>query len=241
MADLSTTAAPAAPPRGIPALVLLAEGFREVRARWPQALALWAAGAAWSFAPGLIRAARGVSHMTWSPADIAQLVAAAVVAAILAALALRLFLVPGPDWWRVDRGFAVCVGLLVLAALGNSAVGALGLAGLKDLPPRGLGYLELRMGTVFISEAVVAWIYVRLMLWPIGALVAAEPAMTPGRSWSLMRGQVLGFIIAAILLSLPPILISRGYTMAGLFAHRPLAAEIGWFRISPPSSARPPS
>jgi hypothetical protein len=232
MANLSPTAEPVAPPRGVPALTLLAEGFREVRARWPWALALWAASAAWSFAPRLIRAARGATHVTWSPADFAQLGLSAVLGAILAALALRLFLVRGRGWWHVDRGFAVCVGLLALAGLGNSAVAALSLGGLKDLTPGGLGYLELRMGAVFIPQAVLAWIYVRLMLWPIGALVAADAAMTPGRSWALMRGQVAGFVVAAIVLSLPLILVTPLYAAAGVLTHHGQVGGLTWLRIA---------
>lgn len=80
----------------------------------------------------------------------------------------------------------------------------------------------------------------RLMLWPIGALVGARPAMTPGRSWGLMRGQVAGFVGAAILLNLPPILATPAYValLEGTRRHGPVG-ELTCSRSPPPSSARP--
>jgi hypothetical protein len=230
MTDLSPTAEPAAPPAAVPAETLLAEGFRAVRARWPWALVLWAAGAGWSFAPRLMRAARGVTHVTWSPADFAQVLLSAVVGAILAALALRLFLGPGRGWWRPDRGFWIGAGLLAAASLGNWAVGLLGLVG---APAGGLVQAELRLGAVFLPQVLLAWVYARLMLWPIGALAAADPAMTAGRSWGLMGGQVVSFVGAAILVSLPLILATPAYALGVSFAgrHR-VVDDLIWLQVA---------
>ena len=85
---------------------------------------------------------------------------------------------------------------------------------------------------MFLLQAVLAWIYVRLMLWPIGALMG-EPTVTPARSWALMRGQVAGFIIAVIILGAPYFLVSTGFTIIGLSVlHlRPAVSSLRWMWI----------
>lgn len=223
MTDLSPTSAGAAQPRrGLDAITLLAEGFREVGARWQPALVLWALGAAAHAVPRLIRTAQHVRHIGWTPADGAQMALIAAVSAVLAALALRLFLVRGPGWIRPDRGFWICAGLLAAATLGSSAITVFGLSPVID--PRAMGgeairatlaARELRQGEVVIAQLVLGWIYVRLMLWPIGALVG-KAAVTPARSWALMRGQAAGFIIAVIILGAPDFLATAGVTIVGI-------------------------
>ena len=220
MTNLSpTTEIAIPPPPGLGAITLLAAGFREVAARWPQALALWALGVGAHLAPRLMRSAEHVRFTGWTPADGAQMALIAVVSAVLAALALRLFLLRGSGWLQPDRGFWVCVGLLTAATLGDSAITVLGLGHVADFrgagisaTRAGLAAMELRQAGVLAAQALVAWIYVRLMLWPIGALMG-EAAVTPARSWALMRGQVAGFVIAVIILSAPLFLASTGFTI----------------------------
>jgi hypothetical protein len=199
-----TAATPSQEPFG--ASALLGAGFRAAVARWPLVLALWAVEGVWSSAPRLVRRAAGLAPTfpLHSPAWFAQGLLLAIVSAGLAALTLRLFLVPGRGWWRPGRGFWICAGLLLLAGLGASAQTLLTLHG---RPSRDLGLLLQQQALMYGSLLVLDWIYVRLLLWPIGALVG-EPGMTPGRSWALMRGQVAGFVVAVVVLNLPLVLMT---------------------------------
>jgi hypothetical protein len=65
------------------------------------------------------------------------------------------------------------------------------------------------VGPLALSVGLVAgiWAALRLMLWPIGALVG-EAAMGPARSWRLMRGYLWRYVAASILLGALPLLVA---------------------------------
>ena len=230
MADLSPTAAGVSPrPHALSAITLLREGFREVRAHWEAAFGLWAAGAGWAIGLRAIRLAQGSPRFHWSPIQVGQTVLSAGVAAGLAALTLRLFLAPGRGWWRPDRGFWTCVGLLILASLGYST---LGIILLLRLPHAQLATLELRLGLSLVAQIALTLIYARLVLWPIGLLMG-EREMTPVRAWGLMRGQMVGFVVAAVIVHLPVLLVTPAWILATrVGAHGQPIVDLTWLGIA---------
>jgi hypothetical protein len=197
-------ATPAA--RGFGVATLISSAVREVRAHWPQALALWIAGFALAVGQRAVRdwGVATLPHPGLSPAWLGEALLRDVAAAILAALALRLFLVPGPRWWRPDRGFAACVALLTLASVALGAQGLLTIAA-----GRGSGLPELfgRQLLWAATAVLLFWVFVRLLLWPVGALLG-DAKVTPRRSWSLMEGYVGGYVLAVIVINLPILLVS---------------------------------
>lgn len=201
-------------PNALGPTALIAAAFRVLRARWPQALGLWVAGTAWAFAARGIRQAAGeaLRHPSFSLTFFANMLAGAVVAAVLTALTLRLVLAPGRGWRRPDRGFAVCVGLLTLATVVASGLISLSLS---PVPIHNFARLTQHLVLTFAMEVVLYWIYARLLLWPIGAAMG-DAAVTPGRSWSLMRGHVGRYVIAVILISLPLVALVTIYPIAAI-------------------------
>jgi hypothetical protein len=192
----------------------IAAAFRALRARWPQALCLWVAGTAWAFAARSIRQAAGeaLRHPSFSLPFFANALAGAAVAAVLTTLTLRLVLAPGRGWWRPDRGFAVCVGLLTLASVVASGLISLSLS---PVPIHNVARLAQHFVLTFAVEVVLYWIYARLLLWPIGAAMG-NAAMRPGRSWALMRGHVARYVIAVILINLPLVVLASAFPIAAI-------------------------
>jgi len=82
------------------------------------------------------------------------------------------------------------------------------------------GRMALRSAAAFAGLFLQTWIFARLLLWPIGA-VAGDATVTPRRSWGLMNGYVLGFVVAVILVNLPLTLATTGYAMLAPHRHAP--------------------
>ena len=120
MAELTPTAPVAVSPAALPAAALIATAFRAVATRWPQALAFWAAGAAWGLGERQLRAWEGLEPVRLSPMWFGIMVLSAAVAAVLATLMLQLFLERGEAWWRPDRRTWACAGLLTAASVAGS-------------------------------------------------------------------------------------------------------------------------
>jgi hypothetical protein len=202
------------------AVSLIATAYAALRARWPQALGLWAVGIAWTFAArAILWAAHGaLRHPSLSLPFFANTLAGATVSAALATLTYRLVLDPGRGWWRPDRGFAACVGLLVLATVAASGLISLSLS---PVSVRNVPLLAQHFVLTLGVEVVLYWLYARLLLWPMGALMG-NTAMGPARSWALMRGQVMRYLLAAILVNLPLVLLGASYAAVKLLTHRAL-------------------
>jgi hypothetical protein len=202
---------------------LIAAGLRAMARRPVEVGALWAAGAAVIFATQAVRPAVALAFLVPGLSPVWWGIGAfnVVSSGLLGALALRLFLGGGRPWRAPDRGFWICAGLLMLAGLESLAQGRLLILGRPALGDP--GGLALRSLITLVGVLLQAWIFTRLLLWPIGA-VAGDAGMTPGRSWRLMDGYVLGYVAAVILINLPITLWSTGSTLLnGPSRHLPLA------------------
>jgi hypothetical protein len=174
---------------------------------------LWAAGAAVIFANQAMRPAVALVLLdpALSPAWLGVGLFNVVTSGLIGALALRLFL--GGRLWRApDRGFWICAGLLMLAGVESLAQGRLLFLGHPNLSDP--GGVAVRSLTTLLGGLLQAWIFTRLLLWPIGPL-AGETGMTPGRSWRLMDGYVVPYVAAVILINLPITLWSVIPTLLG--------------------------
>jgi hypothetical protein len=213
------------PARPANSFSLIEAGLRAV-ARRPAAFAvLWAAGAALVFATQAVRRAAGPAllHPGLSPARLGFEVLNVAPGAVLGTLALRLFLGGGRPWRAPDRGFWICAGLLMAADLASFALSQL--IGVSRPALGGQAGVGL-YGVILLVELVVqAWIFARLMLWPIGAL-AGEAAMTPGRSWRPMDGYVPAYVVAVILINLPLTVATTGYAIVSGAAHHVRSGDI---------------
>ncbi len=124
-----------------------------------------------------------------------------LAAGLVTGIAVRTFLYR-EGAWKPDLGliaYATIVAVLgtlptALATVATAQVHAGGQASLR-------GDAGMTAGGLVVGLAVL-WAALRLTLWPISALVG-DADMGPGKSWQLMRGAVLRFVLAVILLSAP--------------------------------------
>ncbi len=153
-----------------------------------------------------------------------------VLPATVSGLAIRMYLGRGREAWRLDGAFWRYVGVITLLSLAPVMltvwVSALWAGGAPTLT------------TAFLSEAVLAlaafvlllWATLRLLLWPVGRLMG-EADMSPERSWSLMRGGVVGYFGASVLLTAPMFMLSMIPAVMTLHGDRAqgelLAAPLG--------------
>jgi hypothetical protein len=200
---------------------LISAGARIMARRPVDVAVLWVAGAALVFANQAMRRNAGLMLLSsgLSPASLGFSAFNIVASGLLGALALRLFL-DGRPWRAPDRSFWICAGLLMLASLESFVQGRLIIPGRPGLGDPGA--MAVRSLVIFAGVLLQAWIFTRLLLWPIGAL-AGEAAMTPRRSWRLMDGYVLGYVAAVILINLPITLWGAGSVFVGVTTrHAPL-------------------
>ncbi|THD50789.1 hypothetical protein [Phenylobacterium sp.] len=210
---------------------LIAAGARAMMRRPVEVAVLWAAGAALVFATQAVRPANPIAllYTGLSPAWLGFELANVIPGAVLGALALRLFLGGGRPWRAPDRGFWICTGLLIAADLVSFALSRL--IAFEQPGYANPGGVAL-YGLILLAQLLIqAWLFTRLLLWPIGAL-AGEAAMTPRRSFSLMDGYVLGFVAAVILVNVPLTLATTGFTLLSGASRHP-----GLGQISPTTEA----
>ena len=128
----------------------------------------------------------------------------AVAGAVFGALTIRAVL--GRGGRGLDKGFWIFLGLNGTAALGAGVLTAFapspGVEAAAAHPATMVGPLALSIG--FLAGI---WIALRLMLWPVGALMG-DAAMGPARSWRLMRGYLWRYVAAAALLGALPLLVA---------------------------------
>jgi hypothetical protein len=209
---------------------LIAAGVRAMARRPVEVAVLWAASGALVFATQTLRSAVGapLRFPGLSPAWLGFELLSIAPAAVLGTLGLRLFLGGGRAWRAPDRGFWICAGLLMAADLASFAQNLLIGFEPTSFDP---GRMALRSGAAFAGLLLQTWIFARLLLWPIGAL-ARDEAMTPQRSWCLMNGYVLGFVVAVVLINLPMTLWSLGYAMLAPHRHAPLGTLTPTFIVT---------
>ncbi|WP_372784150.1 hypothetical protein [Phenylobacterium sp.] len=130
-----------------------------------------------------------------------------VLPAAVSGLAIRMYLGRGRDAWKLDGAFWRYVGVITLLSLAPVMLSVW----VNTLWTGGLPKLDMGL----LAEATIAaavlillvWSTLRLLLWPVGRLMG-EADMTPDRSWSLMRGGVVGFFGASTLLTAPLFMLS---------------------------------
>jgi len=131
-----------------------------------------------------------------------SLVASTLGASVVSGVAIRLMLGRGKAAWLPDLGLIAYVGLVSLLTAAPSAF-----ALTVQAPPHGATQAAVTSFIELASVALLAtigaiWATLRLTLWPIGRLLG-NAEMTAGRSWRLMRGAVLRYLMGAILLGAP--------------------------------------
>ncbi len=124
-----------------------------------------------------------------------------LAAGLVTGVAVRTFLYR-QGAWKPDLGlmaYAAIIALLgtVPAALVTVAIAQVHAGGQVSL----MGDAGMTAGGLAFG-LLVLWAALRLTLWPISALVG-DCEMSPGKSWQLMRGAVLRYVLAVILLSAP--------------------------------------
>ncbi|HVI33689.1 hypothetical protein [Phenylobacterium sp.] len=147
--------------------------------------------------------------------------------AALTGLALRRWLAPRLGW-RLDRGFWAYLALAGLASFSFSAPSLLQIPMEVVLPgaPRSSPALTLLLQTtVFLA---LAYVYARLMLWPMTRLVG-ERALGPAGAWRAMRGGSWPYVGAVVLVSLPVMLATGGL---GRLLERGLGPPGAWAEVA---------
>jgi hypothetical protein len=113
----------------------------------------------------------------------------AVGSAALSAATLRALLGEGRARWRVDSGLLASLAVMTPAGL---AISLMPLALNRFAGPADV------LTTLFLILVILGltiFLYAKLALWPAG-LAMGDFAITPVRSWSLMRGATLGYVVA---------------------------------------------
>jgi hypothetical protein len=132
----------------------------------------------------------------------AYVTANAVVSGLAGAMALRATLRTPEPWWRPDLRLLQCAGLLALTDLAFDA-DAVVMVGVAQAVP-GSAVAAFVAGAAFYP--VLAWVFTKLMLWPIGRLTGRSD-VTPGASWAATRGLVLSWLGARLITALPMVLV----------------------------------
>ncbi len=147
-----------------------------------------------------------VDDFSVKPGYIAYVVIEGLAAAACVGLVMHSLLTGHPPP-RLGRGFLGFVGFTggvsllstaLVAFVFASSVGASGGASAGA----GAEGVALRFGVVAVGLVGGIFVFVRLLLLPIGWLVG-ERGLTPSVAWGRMRGQVTAYIGATIILSLP--------------------------------------
>ncbi len=183
---------------GLPgaALRTLTSAPREV---WIALAALLAFNVSLRFVAG--RLGIVVDEVSLKPGYIAYEVIGALAVSAGVGLVLH-SLLTGQPLVRPGRGFLGFVAFTAGVSLYSSVMAALSFGAAAS----GTEGLALRFVIVAVGMIGGIIVFIRLMLLPISWL-AGDPGMTPAVSWTRMRGQVLTYIGASIILSLPTTLL----------------------------------
>ncbi len=132
-------------------------------------------------------------------------------AGLVTGIATRVFLYREKPW-RPDLGLAAFAAIIMVLGTGPAA-----LAALTPTPTTSAAQSAIMndlgvAGGGLIAGLVLLWAALRLTLWPIACLVSDED-MSPGRSWKLMRGAVLRFSLAVMLLGAPVFILDLMVTL----------------------------
>jgi len=130
-----------------------------------------------------------------------SLVASTLGASVVSGVAIRLMLGRGKAAWLPDLGLIAYVGLVSLLTAGPSAFALIVQAPHGATQAAVTSFIELASVALLATIGAI-WATLRLTLWPIGRLLG-NAEMTAGRSWRLMRGAVLRYLMGAILLGAP--------------------------------------
>jgi hypothetical protein len=135
------------------------------------------------------------------PPYLAFMTAQALGAGVAGAFVLRAAVQGQATALKIDAGFLRCAGLL---AVGEGLMMAV--SGLLSAAMQGrLGPPDVAVPALYAAVAAygaLAYLYSRLLLWPIGQLTGRRD-LTPMRAWGLMRGAMLGWFTANLLVLLP--------------------------------------
>jgi len=172
-------------------------------------------------------AAEGLSGFSQLPI----LIGADFAAALVAGIAIRVLLGRGLAAWKPDGGLAAFVVIAGLAAVGPTALMLFAQPPAHAPSQAEVSSFTTQAGGAGVIGAAFLWAAMRLSPWPIGLLLG-NAEMTAGRSWRLMRGVVLRFAMAAILLSAPLIALA---VMVGMLT-KPQGHLISQLAITPVSS-----
>ena len=126
---------------------------------------------------------------------------------LLTGVALRAMLDRGWAAWKPDLGLAAYALIVMLLGAVPEAVTYLVQVPAHGAPQAVLLPFAAAASLSLAFAAVLAWVVLRLTLWPIGLLMG-DAEMTPSRSWALMRGSVLRFLLAALLLAAPVFILN---------------------------------
>ncbi len=138
---------------------------------------------------------------TFGPSEWAYLVAQALVNAALVGTMLHLLLT-GRRPVGLSRGaIGYILWMAGIAILTNGLV--FFMLATQAMPPAQVLPRFLAMAVAVVGGTIVV---TRLMLLPIAWLVD-DPGATAARSWARMQGQVLAYIAASMMLSLPVVLV----------------------------------
>jgi hypothetical protein len=129
------------------------------------------------------------------------------VAALVSGVAVRLMLGRGRAAWKPDGGLFAYAVIVGLAATAVSAVSAI----MGPIPTPGAAPGALMANTGVAAAALAAgfaliWAAARLTLWPVGLLFGASD-LGPALAWRRMRGVVLGYGMATLLLAAPIVIL----------------------------------
>lgn len=163
---------------------------------------VWVALAGLAIFSASMRAVAGqlgiaVDVISLTPGYITYLALGALASTFAVGLVLHSLLTGRPPP-RLGRGFWAFVAFNGTVAMLSSGLAALSV-GAAQADPEGVALRFLVVSVGLIGGLIVV---VRLLLLPIAWLVN-DPGMTARESWARMRGQVLPYVAASIVLSLP--------------------------------------
>lgn len=151
----------------------------------------WAASFAWSI---YVTPARAPQLGFLAP------MIAALMGSTAGALMIRAMLRPGTRWWAPDGGVLGYVALTTVLALPLAyIVTGMGPTPTAELPASHL-FAMLLLGLATLVAQV------KLLLWFVGVLV--HDPVHPADSWRRMRGAALSYILASILVTIPPMAVA---------------------------------
>ena len=176
-------------------------------------------GGALALFHGLVQAAqRGQSPDIWPLQAILNREASNLmtlgISALASAIALRILLGRSKEAVQPDGALGAFVGIVVMIGVAPAVL----LMGWR--PPIGDALwteLSNSLAQVLLGAGmagVVCWVALRLTLWPIAKLLG-DTRVTAEQSWQLMRGAVLRYAGALVLLVAPFVMVSY---LIGVFA-----------------------